>query len=225
MDTTRLEELAHAYFGAKHEARERSLAHGRLLIRHAGNAIRAVHRRDWPGAEGLLAQAANEVATVKAALADLPELYYHNAVTDAFKEYAEARLTLTLVRGDDLPTPDSLDVGYVAYYNGLAETVGELRRYTLDALRRDDLITGERVLAAMDGIYELLVTIDYPDAVTGSLRRATDGVRAILERTRGDLTTAAGQRRLVQALAARGVDLASGSAPALPPLDETLPGA
>jgi len=198
----RLEECAHAYFGAKHAAREASLAHARLLIRHSGNAIRAVHRREWATADDLLARGREEIATIKRDLATLPELYYHNYISDALKEYAEARLTLALVRDEDLPLPDDLGVGYVPYYNGLAETVGELRRYTLDALRRDDDATGERLLGAMDAIYELLVTLDYPDAVTGSLRRTTDSVRGILEKTRGDLTTAAGQRRLEQALAA-----------------------
>lgn len=197
-----LEELAHAYFTTKHDARERSLAHARLLIRHSGNAIRAVHRREFDAAITLLAQARAEIDAIKADLASLPELYYHNYIVDALKEYAEARLTLAIVRDEAPPLPDDLDVGYVAYLNGLAEAVGELRRFTLDALRRDDEATGERLLAAMDEIYELLVTIDYPDAVTGSLRRATDSVRGILEKTRGDLTSAAGQRRLERALAA-----------------------
>lgn len=203
MDTLdTLEELAHTYFTAKHEARERSLAHTRLLIRHAGNAIRAVHRQDWSAAAALLAQARDEIGVISADLSGLPELYHHNYVVDAFKEFAEARLTLALVRDERLPLPDELGVGYVAYYNGLAEAVGELRRFTLDALRRDDMDTAERLLGAMDAVYELLITIDYPDAVTGSLRRATDSARGILERTRGDLTTAAGQRRLERALAA-----------------------
>ena len=199
----RLEELAHAHFAAKHEARERSLAHARLLVRYAGNAIRAAHRRDWDVAEDLLDQAGDKVTAIGADLAAYPELFHHNYITDAIKEYAEARLTIAIVRDRALPLPDDLGIGYVAYFNGLAEAVGELRRYTLDALRRGDLHTGERLLAAMDGIYELLVTIDYPDAVTGSLRRLTDGARGILERTRGDLTTAAGQQRLERALTRR----------------------
>ena len=198
----RLEELAHAHFSAKHAARERSLAHARLLVRHAGNAIRAIHRRERERAEELLAQARSEITAIQADLADFPELYYHNYITDALKEFAEARLTMAFVHDDALPLPDELTVGYVAYYNGLAESVGELRRFTLDALRRDDEATAERLLAAMDDVYELLITIDYPDAVTGALRRATDAVRGILERTRGDLTAAAGQRRLERALAA-----------------------
>lgn len=198
----KLEELAHAHFRAKHEARERSLAHVRLLVRHSGNAIRAVHRREFAGAEALLAEASAEIAAIQSDLDGLPELYYHNYVTDALKEYAEARLTMAFVRGEAPPLPEELGVGFVAYYNGLAEAVGELRRFTLDALRRDDEAAGERLLVIMDDVYELLITIDYPDAVTGSLRRTTDAVRGILEKTRGDLTTAAGQRRLERALAA-----------------------
>src|SRR5581483_124170 len=206
-----LEELAHAHFSAKHEARERSLAHARLLIRHSGNAIRAIHRREYEAADALLGQARAEIAAIGADLAGLPELYYHNYITDALKEYAEARLTMALVTEAALPLPDELGTGYVAYYNGLAEAVGELRRFALDALRRDDAATGERLLAAMDGIYELLVTIDYPDAVTGSLRRATDAVRGILEKTRGDLTSAAGQRRLEGKLIALSRQLSANS--------------
>lgn len=197
----RLEEPAHAHFRAKHEARERSLAHARLLVRHSGNAIRAIHRREFEPAGALLDQAAEEIAAIQRDLAGFPELYFHNYITDTLKEYAEARLTMAFVRDETPPAPDELGVGFVAYYCGLAETVGELRRFTLDALRRDDEAVGERLLAVMDAVYELLITIDYPDAVTGSLRRTTDAVRGILEKTRGDLTTAAGQRRLERALA------------------------
>jgi translin len=53
----------------------------------------------------------------------------------------------------------------------------------------------------MDEIYGLLVSMDYPDALTGGLRRSTDSVRGIMEKTRGDLTFALRQRDLEQALA------------------------
>jgi translin len=195
-----LEEIAHRYFSECHEAREQTLAVARLVIRHSGNAIRAVHRHDDALAADLLEQAAAAVTTIKGALANQPELYYSGYVLDALKEYAEAALTRALVALDQLPSPESLGVGHVAYFNGLAETVGELRRFTLDGLRRADLATGERLLRHMEGIYELLITLDYPDAVTGSLRRSTDAVRGILEKTRGDLTAAVAQVRLEEAL-------------------------
>lgn len=197
-----LEELAHSHFSAKHEARERSLAHARLLVRFAGTAIRAIHRRDLAAALELLAQAESEIRAIQSDLTGYPELYHHNYITDALKEFAEARLTVAFVRDEPLPLPDQVGVGYVAYFSGLTESVGELRRFILDALRRDDPATGERLLTIMDEVYVLLITLDYPDAVTGGLRRGTDGVRGILERTRGDLTTDAGQRRLERALGA-----------------------
>jgi translin len=195
-----LEELAHRYFAERHGAREASLAVARLLIRHSGNAIRAVHRREDAQAKDLLAQAAAAMAEIKRTLADLPELYYSGYVLDALKEYAEASITYGLVMHDTLPPSETMGVGYVAYFNGLAEAVGELRRFVLDGLRRADFASGERLLRHMEGIYELLITLDYPDAVTGSLRRSTDGARGILEKTRGDLTAAASQARLEEAL-------------------------
>jgi translin len=192
--------MAHRYFAERHSAREQTLAVTRLVIRHAGNAIRAIHRHDDALAIDLLAQAAAAVASIKEALAHQPELYYSGYVLDALKEYAEAVLTRELVVNDSLPAPEGLGVGHIAYFNGLAETVGELRRFTLDGLRTADLATGERLLRHMEGIYQLLITLDYPDAVTGSLRRSTDAVRGILEKTRGDLTAAVAQARLEEAL-------------------------
>ncbi len=195
-----LEELAHRYFASRHSAREQTLAMTRWLIRHSGNAIRAIHRHDDALADALIQQAAQVVVEIKAALVDQPELYYSGYVLDALKEFAEAVLTRALVHGGVVPPPGDVGVGHVAYFNGLAEAVGELRRYTVDGLRRGDAAEGERLLRHMEDIYELLITLDYPDAVTGSLRRNTDAVRGILEKTRGELTAAVAQARLEEAL-------------------------
>jgi translin len=127
---------------------------------------------------------------------------YAGFVQDAQKEYAEARLTYALVRGLPLAGPEELEVTWPAYLNGLGEAVGELRRYTLDKLRRGDLERGEGLIQAMDDIYDLLVTIDYPDSMTGGLRRTTDLVRGVLEKTRGDLTLAARQEQLERSMKA-----------------------
>lgn len=195
-----LEEAAHAYFAAKHAAREESLALTRLVIRHAGNAIRAVHRRGFDTAEALLAESTRAAERARLAVAAHPDLLQSGYLNDALKESVEATMVLAMVRATPLPDPHDLGVGWVAYLGGLAETVGELRRYALDALRRGETGTAEQMLARMSAIYELLVTIDYPDAVTGSLRHATDAARGILERTRGDVTTSVQQHRLEAAL-------------------------
>jgi translin len=195
-----LEEQAHAYFAAKHAAREESLALARLVIRNAGNAIRAVHRREFEAARALLAESAQAAASARATVAAQPELLYSGYLNDALKELVEASLFLALVQEAPLPPLQELGVGWIAYLSGMAETVGEMRRYALDALRRGEIATAEQMLTRMSAIYELLVTIDYPDAVTGSLRHATDAARGILERTRGDITTSVQQFRLEAAL-------------------------
>ena len=120
---------------------------------------------------------------------------------DAKKELAEAWCTLALVRDDPLPTPEEhLASTSAPYCNGLAEAASELRRQLLDRLRAGELARAEELMSAMDEIYSLLVTIDYPDGVTGGLRRTTDALRAVLERTRGDLTTAMVAARLQAAI-------------------------
>jgi translin len=189
-----------AHLDAKHAAREQALALSRAALRHSANAIRAVHRADFPAAEDLLAQARSLLAQAAEALTDHPDIFYAGFVHNAQKEFAEGCLTLALVSGRPLPSPADLDVDHPAYLNGLGEAVGELRRYLLDSLRGDDIGRCESTLAAMDDIYAVLVTMDYPEAITAGLRRTTDAVRGILERTRGDLTIALVQRNLERRL-------------------------
>lgn len=185
---------------AKHRAREEALAASRHVVRASANAIRATHRGERERALALLGEAGQALAAAHAACAAHPAVEYAGFLHDAQKEYAEARTTLALVGGEDLPGPEALGVEDAAYLNGLAETVGELRRHTLDVLRGGDLERCEQLLATMEDIYGLLVTVDYPDGVTAGLRRSTDVARSIIERTRGDLATAAVQGHLRTAL-------------------------
>jgi translin len=191
-----------AVFADKNAARERALPLCREALRHSANAIRAVHREDFPEAERLIEQARSLLDEAREALRAHGDIYYAGFVHDAQKEYVEACATLAVIAGRPLPTPQSLAVEPPAYLNGLGETVGELRRHLLDRLRAGDISHCESVLAAMDDIYTVLVTLDYPDAMTGGLRRTADAVRGILERTRGDLTVSVRQHELEQKLSA-----------------------
>ena len=189
-----------ARFVSKNQAREQALPLCREALRHSANAIRAVHRGEFEAAQELIERAAGLLREARAALRDHPDIFYAGFVHDAQKEFAEASLTLALVAGRPLPPPEELGVEYAAYLNGLGEAVGELRRHLLDSLRSGDVDRCEECLTVMDDIYSVLVTFDYPDAMTGGLRRTTDNVRGILERTRGDLTLAVRQRDLERKL-------------------------
>jgi len=188
------------HLDAKHAAREQALPLCRTALRHSANAIRAVHRGDFAAAEDLLAQARSLLGQAAEALADHPDIFYAGFVHNAQKEFAEGCLTLALVSGRPLPSPADLHVDDPAYLNGLGEAMGELRRYLLDSLRHGDIGRCESALAAMDDIYAVLVTMDYPEAITAGLRRTTDAMRGLLERTRGDLTIALVQRNLERRL-------------------------
>jgi translin len=181
-------------------ARERALAESRQIIRLSANAVRAVHRNEFDVAEELLRQAQELKDALVSHLADYPSIYWSGYVQDAHKEYAEARITLGVIGGRAIPDPAQLGVEDAVYLNGLGEAAGEFRRYCLDAMRRGDLSRADALLQVMDEIYGLLVSVDYPDAVTGGLRRTTDMVRGVLERTRGDLTLALQQQALTEAL-------------------------
>lgn len=189
-----------ARVAARHAAREDGIQASREAVRGAANAIRAVHRGEDARADRLVAEARDALARAVDGLADEPDLLHAGFVHDGAKEVAEAVLTRAAVAGERLPDPDEVGVDDTAWLHGLAETVGELRRACLDHVRAGRLADAEALLDQMQEILSVLVTIDAPDGVTKGLRRATDGARAITERTRGDLTTAVGQQALRDAL-------------------------
>ena len=176
--------------------REGALQLSRESIRLSANSIRASHREEFDEACALKEQARAKVEQTKKMLADKLEIYYTGYVQDAQKEYAESELTYAIIREMPFPTPQELAVEPAAYLNGLAEAIGESRRHVLDVMRIGDMERAERILGVMDDVYYTLITFDYPDAVTQGLRRQTDMVRGVLERTRGDLTLLQEQRRL-----------------------------
>jgi translin len=189
-------------FDDKHRAREVMLAASRKAIQACAASIRATHRGEYVAAETLAHEAREHVAEADSAIEKHADVRTNGPLMDAKKELAEAWLTLALVRDETLPTPDDLRVDIAPYCNGLAEAASELRRQPLDRLRAGDNARAEQLMSAMDEVYSMLVTIDYPDGVTGGLRRTTDQLRAVLERTRGDLTTAMVAARLQAALGA-----------------------
>jgi translin len=199
-DLAALSEPVRARFTARHEAREVAYQASRECIRDAANAIRAIHRGDHGRADELIAASRGRLDTATGAAGPFPEVLHGGFVQDAAKEYAEAYLTRAAVTGEPLPGPDEVAVDDGSWLHGLAETVGECRRACLDHVRAGRLEDGEALLALMQEILSVLATIDVPDGLTRGLRRNADAARAITERTRGDLTTAASQRALRRSL-------------------------
>lgn len=201
MNLDELGERVRAQFEAKASARDRALVAGRRSIRLSANAIRAVHRGDLDRAHELMEESRAAIEEGRTAVFDdHQDVYQAGFLQDAQKEYAEARLTEALVGDDELPGPEDVGVELAPYLNGLAEAIGEGRRAILDVLRRGETERAELLLERMEDVYELLVTVDFADAITRNLRRSTDAARGLMERTRGDLSIALVQRRLVRAL-------------------------
>jgi len=184
----------------KHQAREVTLSASRKAIRSCAMAIRAVHRRELQESRELIAVAAAYLAEAESVLDGHPDVRYAGFLHDAKKEFVEANLTLAFVADLPVPTAAELGVEVQAYLNGMAEAASELRRQSLDCLRRDDFVEAERLLGVMDAVYGLLIAVDYPEALTGGLRRSTDALRGVLERTRADVTTAMVASRLREAV-------------------------
>ncbi len=198
-----LQEIAQAALEAleaKNEAREKALSLSRTLVRQSANTIRAIHRGELAEAEKMLYEGRSLAEELKSSLAEHPDLYHSGYAQDALKELAEAHITYALIAGEEPPSPQELGVEFPAYLKGLGEAAAEMRRHILDLIRKGETEQGEGILASMEEIYGVLIAIDYPEAITHGLRRTTDMVRGVLERTRGDLTLAIRQRELEKAL-------------------------
>lgn len=187
-----------AHLSQLSSARDTAVNQSRAIVRASANAIRALHRGE--NADELLTEARTMLDQVVFEATPYPNVYWAGYVQDAMKEYAEAQITRAMLTGSEIPGPADIGVEDAAWLNGLAEAGSELRRDTLDALRHDEIERAENLLSQMDQIYGLLVTIDFPDSITGGLRRTTDQFRGVLERTRGDVTMSVRQSRLEQAL-------------------------
>lgn len=195
-DLEAMRQAAQAALARKHEARERALPKSRAAIRLCANAIRAVHRSDVATTRQLLAEARALLDAMQTDLRDHPDILYAGFVEDAQKEFAEANVTAAVIQNQPLPTPTELGMEWPPFLNGCGEAVGELRRHVLDRLRQGHFAACEALLSAMDDIFAVLTALDFPDAITNNLRRTTDAARGIIEKTRGDLTTAALQAQL-----------------------------
>lgn len=186
-------------------AREHALHHSRKVIQCSANTIRAIHRAEFVLAQELIESAKAHLEQAADRLVDHPSVFYAGFLEDAQKEFAEAHVTMAIVLGQQIPGPTELGIGFAPYFNGLAESIGEMRRYVLDALRRSEINHCEQILETMDDVYAILTTMDFPDAITRGLRRNTDSVRGILERTRGDLTIAVLQHNFGAQLKSKGI--------------------
>lgn len=182
------------------EARSMAYERSRGLIALCARSIRAIHREEWERAAELLAEAGAAKDALVGGVAKYPDLYFAGYTQDAVKEYVEANLVYAMVRGRPLPGPEELGAEYNTWLNGLSEAATELRRRILDISRAGHTDEVERLLDDMDHIYSTLVTFDFADQITGGLRRRTDTLRAVLERTHGDVTTSYRSAQLEQAL-------------------------
>ncbi|HJS27265.1 MAG TPA: haloacid dehalogenase [Actinomycetota bacterium] len=200
MDLDGIAEDIHARFAERMRARERALPASRTAIRSCANAIRAIHRGESDLAHRLMDEAKAAIDEGLDAVRDHPDIRYAGYLQDAQKEYAEARVTEAVVTGKPVPSPLDLGVEDAPYLNGIGEAIGEGRRHALDLLRNGRVEDGEDALSFMDDLYAVLVTMDYPDAITGNLRRTTDVARSLIEKTRGDLSVARVSQDLHDAL-------------------------
>lgn len=183
-----------------HEARETALAGTRLVIQLSSKCIKHVHRRQFDEAKSFADQAKHKLSEIKSSLAEQPEIFYHGYVQDSEKEYVEAVATLAIVTGGNVPSYEELNVAPTSFLHGLGEAASECRRTILDHMRHGNMDQAERLFLWMEVVYDELSSFDFPDGLTGGLRRTNDALRAVVERTRSDMTLTLSQKQLQNAI-------------------------
>ena len=177
----------------KDHVREIALKSSRAIVRLSGSALKDLHRGGPVGEK--LSELKDEVSRLSSLLGDHPDLVRAGYVESAFQEYAEVGMVLSLLEKDDVPLPEDLGIGSVPYLLALGDTIGELRRFALEELRRGNIDQANRFLDRMEDIYHALVRFDYPDAIA-AVKHKQDVARSLLEKTRGDVAVATNARRL-----------------------------
>jgi translin len=183
-----------------HAAREAGLVKCRLLTQTSAKCIRHIHRHQFEEAERLLQEAKKISKEAREALKPFGELYFAGYLHDSEKEMVEAGAVLAMVRNEPYPTAAELGTQIMSYLNGMGEAASECRRFALDEMRKGRMPKAEAILLQMETIYDDLITFDFADSMTGGLRRTCDALRAVIERTRSDLTATASQQELIREL-------------------------
>ncbi len=180
--------------------REKTLPLGRKAVRKCSESIKMTHRGKFDEAKALVSEARQIIVEASEGMSDSGFMMRSKGLDVAYQELAEAVNLLSLLEHGEFTPPAEYGIPPRAYLNGLADTVGELRRSSLDLLRHDDVKKAETLLGFMEEILEELQGFDYPNALVPDLRRKCDVGRSLIERTRGDLTRAVGQSKLMKKL-------------------------
>lgn len=188
----------------KDRIREEGLKISREIVRECRTASFALHGKNFEKASNSIEAAGKALKKLEARFEGHADIYHAGFVEHAQQEYSEVAVLYSLLKDEgkaqNLPSPDELGVEYAAYLNGLGDVVGELRRHILDLIREESFEKAEVFLGVMENIHETIMDFDYPDAITGGLRRKTDVSRSLIEKTRGDVVNAIQQKKLELAM-------------------------
>jgi translin len=186
---------------ADDQIREKVLPLSRNAVRKCSESIKMTHKKEFAKAKVMVEEAHDIIASAMSEMPDSTFVSKSKTMDIAYQELTEAANVLSLIEYGKYTPPEKYQIPSRPYLNGLADVIGELRRSSLDSLRRDDVNKAEHLLSLMEEVLEGLQLLDYPNALVPDLRRKCDVGRALVEKTRGDLTRAVGQSKLVKELA------------------------
>ncbi len=181
------------------EDREEILRKSRVIIKDCSIAIKSIHREENKSYQDIILKIKNELDVLKNLIIKNPGHFYKYLKTPE-QEYTEAIVLFSIIQNQKIPTHIDLNVDALHYILGLADVIGELRRYILDNIRKSRIDVINDILEKMDELYTYLFSLDYPSGMTKDLRHKTDVARNIIEKTRGDITLSVQMNNLTNLL-------------------------
>ncbi len=192
----------------KDKVREQAIKMSRDIIRVSSDIVTLVHSGNTEGAAQLVNKLKDIVVGFSKLVEPHSELRHSGFVNNALAEYVEAMMFFNFVVKGRVPTLEELGVHYVPYLLGLCDFVGELRRHVMDLVRVGSFDRAFEILELMEGIYEILRKLDYPDALVPGLRHKVDVMRRLIDDIKMFLVDLKSRRELSEAIREALQDLA-----------------
>ncbi|MBY8985897.1 MAG: hypothetical protein KGD65_12560 [Candidatus Lokiarchaeota archaeon] len=176
-------------FDTLYNIRENILRLSRNIVRDCSVGIKHIHRKEFSMFQEKKKNVELGLETLSGLVNKNPGVFSKFLKTPE-QEYTELIVFYSIISDKEIPSPSELKISPINFALGLADVIGELRRYALDNIRNSQTNELNKILESMDEIYTNLFSVDYPVGVTQDLRHKVDVARNIIEKTRGDVSLA-----------------------------------
>ena len=182
------------------KAREDLMSLSRTILKCSGQSIENFHRKQFEKAKSKIKEAEEALKIVNELQNDQQGNYRIGIISAAMQEYTEAKLLNELFIVGKIPSYEKINVTEAAYLLGVADLIGELRRYILEKLVEGEIEEAKKYYETMKELYATFMQVECGKNLVSDFRRKKDVARILVERTLSDLFVAVQGKKLEERL-------------------------